>query len=65
MILTYHEAIELMSYLPMTLPALDTANDDQSEGGHLQQELAEVESLAQNNMIDNLIAEGSYIRQTA
>ena len=65
MILTYHEAIELMGYLPMTLPALDTANDDQSELGHLHQELSDFESLAQNNMIDNLIAEGSYIRQTA
>jgi|GEM_PF-6165024 len=56
MILTYHEAIELMSYLPVALPAagrvIPKQDIDQSELGHLHQSVSDLESLALGDAIN-------------
>lgn len=55
MILTYHEAIELMSYLPVALPAagrvISKPDIDQSELGHLHQSVSDLESLATGDAV--------------
>ncbi|PTQ95141.1 hypothetical protein C8P68_106356 [Mucilaginibacter yixingensis] len=64
MILTYHEAIELMSYLPVALPAagrvIPKQNIDQSEMGHLHQSISDLESLAQG---DDIGFDASHMEQ--
>lgn len=65
MILTYHEAVELMSYLPIALPAagrtIALPNLDQSELGHLHQSASDLQTLALGGNNDAELA----LRQTA